>query len=55
MGWLMDKLHRIFGGTTDRRHRMAMRKRAMERRLREQGHSAGYARAVVSRRFTRTV
>jgi uncharacterized protein YoaH (UPF0181 family) len=36
---------------TDRRYRRAQRKRAMERALRAQGHSSGYAKTVVAQRF----
>ena len=35
----------------EQRYRIALAKRAMERQLRAQGHSVGYARRVVAERF----
>ena len=44
---LLSWLRKVF----DQRYRLAVRKRRMERRLRAQGHSANYAKAVVSQHF----
>jgi hypothetical protein len=47
MNWLINWLRKV----TDKRYRRAQRKRRMEQRLRAQGHSRNYARAVVAQRF----
>jgi hypothetical protein len=47
---LIERLRAMFG---DKELAAALRKRDMERALRAQGHSAGYAKAMVAEHFRR--
>jgi hypothetical protein len=50
---LIEKLCTWCGGKVDVELAAAYQKRAMERALRAQGHSRGYAKAMVAERFRR--